>query len=295
MANQELGNKLLGLRREVLYLMLILATTIPLFFNVKLPNEPKPESVAFFEAITNIPEGSTVIIQSDWTESTKGENGGSMQALLRTLMRKKVKFAILSASDPQAPKVARNMVNKVNLELPEADRYKKWQDWVELGFFPNAEGLGTAISTDIRKAFGARRDSGVGAEGLQPVFQSPVLKDIHKVEDLAAYVVVTGTKSIVIAIERFSRQVNMLGMITGVMGPETLNYYISNQLKGLAVGLKGTYDLEYLMDQYPPFQGQQNIDRGPRYVLALHAAIFLLIIMVVIGNIGVFLTRGAKK
>lgn len=291
--NKTLGEKLLSLPKTVLYLLLILATAVPLFIPAQLPNTPKPEAVALYDAVMALPEGSTIIIQSDWTESTRGENGGLMDAMLRIIMRRKIKFAILGI-DPQSPQVARNLVNRVNKELPEADRYKKWEDWVELGFFPNAEGLGKAISADIRKALGSRRDAGVGMP-LRPVFESPVLSKINKIEDADMYLVVTASKSIVIAIERFSRQTKMAGMVTGVMGPETLNYYLSGQLVGLAVGLKGAYDLETLMSQNKAWEGQRNLDKGPIYILSLHVAIGLLILMVVLGNVGVFLTRGQAK
>lgn len=288
--NAELGRKLLSIPKPVIFALLILATAVPLLFSVKLQNEPKPEVVDLYKAILDLPEGSTVVIQSDWTESTKGENGGLMDALVRILIRQKIKFAILSVSDTQAPMVARNLVNRIISESPPDQRYKKWNDWVELGFFPNAESLGQTISQNIRKAFGERRDSGVGIP-LTPVFESPVLSKINKVDDLGMYIVVTGTNSIVTAIERFSRQVKMTGLVTGVMGPETYNYYTSHQLAGLATGLKGAYDLEGLMATNPKYAGMRNLDVGPRYIFSLHVAIALLIILVVIGNVGVFLSR----
>lgn len=287
---RTLGEKLLSIRREWLFAILIVGVSIPQFFSVPLPNLPKPESKDLFDALNTLPEGATVLIQSDWTESTRGENRGHFDALLRILMRRKAKFALLSVADTQAPQVARDVVFDLNEERRAAglEPYKKWDDWIELGYFPNAEGLGQAMRANIRDAFGSRRDKAPG--GIeQPVFQSPVLQNINKVEDLELFMVVTGTKSIVIAIERLSDKAKMAGMVTGVMGPETLNYYISGQLKGLAVGLKGVYDMETQMEETYP--GQKNLDKGAKYIFTLHIGIGLLILAVVVGNLGVFMTR----
>ena len=144
MQPKSIGDRLLGIRREVLSLVLIPGVSIPLFMDVRLPNQPKAESQAFFDVVTSLKEGDTILIQTDWTESTRGENGGLMKCLLRMVMRQKAKFAILSVSDVQAPEVARNVMAELNAERKKANQptYEKWTDWVELGFFPNAEALG---------------------------------------------------------------------------------------------------------------------------------------------------------
>lgn len=293
---KSLGDKLLGIRREVLFLILIIGVTIPLFMDVRLPNQPKPESQAFFDLVSNLQEGDTILIQTDWTESTRGENGGLMKALLRMVMRQKAKFAIYSVSDVQAPEVARNIMAELNIERQKANQpvYNKWTDWVELGYFPNAEALGQSMKANIRNAFGSKRDANATGES-RPVFESPVLSNINKVGDFKLFAVVTGTQSITIAMERVSKLVPMVGMVTGVMGPEQLNYYLSGQIKGLAIGLKGVYDLEFLMEDKPEYEGQINIDKGPKYIFALHIGIGLMILAIVAGNLGVFLTRNRRN
>ena len=158
----------------------------------------------------------------------------------------------------------------------------------ELGFFPNAEALGQSMKANVRNAFGSKRDANTAGD-WRPVFESPVLTNINKMADFKIFAVVTGTKSINIAMERVGRLTPMVGMVTGVMGPEQLNYFLSGQIKGLAIGLKGVYDLEGLMEtKYP---GEINIDKGPKYIFALHIGIGLMILAIVAGNVGVFLTR----
>jgi hypothetical protein len=309
MANVEgrksLGEKLLSIKRQTLFVILFAVTTIPHFFPTTIPNRPRDEAIDLYRHLMALGPESRVIVQSDWTESTRGESRGQMDALLRILMRREVKFALMSMGDPQAIQVARDVVTTINQERIANDQapYRRWEDWISLGYFPNAEGTGNAIAANIRDAFRGRRDVGPGGN-MTDVFQSPVLGPIQRVEDLDMYIVNTGSKTIIISLERLSRRVRMAGLVTGVMGPETLNYYISGQLIGLSAGLKGVYDLETLMQNgftgtlergeqvtVPGFPGDINLDKGTRYILTLHAAIGLLILAVIVGNIGVALTR----
>lgn len=307
---KTLGEKLLSIPRGVLFLILILATAIPLRCKVTIPNSPAENSANLYRVLMSIPEGSTVLVQSDWTNSTRGESRGQFDALLRILMRRNIKFAMLSVGDPQAPQVAKDVVDAINRERAEKGQrqYRRWEDWLSLGLFPNAEGTGNGIALNLANTFATKEES--DASGMKrKVMLSPVFKGVESVGDIAAYIIVTGTKSSQIAIERLNNKVTMLALVTGVMGPETLTYYASGQLKGMSAGLKGVYDLETMMEsglnvpgsvvnqvpsvpgEYPGFPGETNLAKGTQYILTLHSAIFLLITAVVIGNIGVILSR----
>jgi len=98
-------------------------------------------------------------------------------------------------------------------------------------------------------------------------------------------------------------------MVTGVMVPENTTYYASGQLKGLCGGVKGVYDLETMMEDgvnvegphkvlsekytevIPGFPGKTNAGKGTAYYPSLHFALFLLILAVVTGNVGMFLAK----
>ncbi len=299
---KSLGEKLQSINRSTLFLILIICTSVPLFFPVKLPNRTDAPSQDLYQKLMTLPEGSTVLVQSDWTNSTRGESGGQFNALMRILMRRHIKACIYTAADPQAPEVARNAIAELNkqqdaAQLPE---YKEWEDWVHLGFFPSAEGTSVSFGTDVRKAFaGKKATSPSGSK--EDVFQSPVLKNIHAVRDFPLMILITASNTSNVAIERLYGKVPLAMMVTGVMGPETQVYYDSHQLVGLSKGLKGVYDIENMMQDgakiggqsFPPFTGPGviNKDLGTRYYPTLHAALLLLIVAVVIGNVGMFLSR----
>lgn len=299
---KTLGEKLQSINRSTLFLILILATSVPLFFPVALPNRTDAPAQDLYQKLMTLPEGSTVLVQSDWTQSTRGESGGQFNALMRILMRRHIKACIYTAADPQAPEVARNAILDLNKQQADAGLppYSEWNDWVHLGFFPSAEGTSVSIGNDVRKAFAGKKASPpTGAK--EDVFQSPVLKDIRTVRDFPLMVLVTASNTSNVAIERLYGKVPLAMMVTGVMGPETQVYYDSHQLVGLSKGLKGVYDLENMMEdgatiggqKFPPFKGKGmiNHDLGTLYYPTLHAALLLLILAVIIGNVGMFMSR----
>jgi hypothetical protein len=312
-------DKLQSVDRRILYVILVVATSLPFLWTYTIPVDPDPSSKDFYAAVTAVPADKTMFIQSDWTNSTRGESAGHMEALYRILMAKGQKFVIFGLADAQSPQVYRNALMRVNLEREKAGlpTYKPWVDYIDLGFFPNAEGTSVSMANDIRKIFGTRRvkdDKGVERN----VFESPPLQNVKKIGDAGMMTVITASASIDVAVQRLSDKVTMTCMCTGVIGPTALTFYQSGQLKGVAVGLKGVYDVEYMMKNglnvpgpdgkvavtFPqksevsaepmPADKVVGVNRGGRYYLSLHAALILVILFVVLGNVGMFASRGRK-
>lgn len=310
--------KLQNADKRILYLILVVFTTIPLlpvFSNIVLPNEAAPQTKSLYMTLSSVPEGKTIFIQSDWTLSTRGENAGHIEALFRIAMARKLKFVIYTVADAQAPGVWREYLRRINAERKSQGlkEYKQWEDYVDLGYFPNAEGTLIAIGLDIKKIFGTRRvkDPSQGVD--RPVFESPVLAGVNRVQDAGAYVVITASSSVDRTIERLNDKTSISVMCTGVIGPSVLPYFQSGQVKGVAIGLKGVVDMEYMMKNglntpnsdgkvlvnwpgnedkvAPPITEGTTIARGTKYFISFHAAIVLLILAVFLGNLGMFLSR----
>lgn len=305
-----------GIRREVLFMVLFAVCSLSLFIKVTIPNRVADSSADLYRVIMNLPTDKPVFIQSDWTGSTRGESRAQFQAVVRMLMQRGVKFGFMSVGDPQAPEVARITIRELNEERKKVglEPYRQWDDYVFVGFFPGAEASMQSISANLGSAIANNRDA--DASGVKrPVVESPVLQGVGKVEDLGAYIIVTGTKSSRIAIERLSGKLTMIGLVTGVMGPETFNYYQTGQLSGLSIGLKGAYDLETMMKsglnvkdadgkvavgnskvtaEVPPFPSDgkyKTLDNAQLYIVPLHAAILLLIGAVIAGNVQMLKAR----
>ena len=295
-----LGARLQSIPKQAIFAVLILCATIPLFFDVKIPNVPVDSSVDFFRALMRLGPGDRVLIQSDWTNSLRGESGGEAQAVLRILMRKRVKFAVFSVADPQAPQVMRDQIARIAQEEADAGRYRyqPFEDYVVAGYFPNAEGTVTAIDGAILKAFAGRKDVPPGGTATD-VRQSPVFDGIRDLSDFKYLVAITGSNTSRTTIERVKKTPLLFG-VTGVMVPESQNNYTAGQLKGLVGGVKGVFDLETLMETGLPdegiagFKGMKNAGMGTAYYPTLHVCLTLLILAVVVGNVGMVLSRRGR-
>jgi hypothetical protein len=310
--------KLGSFQSITLYIALIVVSTIALFPKIEIPNEPDQQTVDLFVALMQIPEDKPILIQSDWTNSSRGESAGSFEALMRLLMRKNVKFVLYSVGDPQAPQVARDVIARVNAErVKENDpRYVNGVNYAEAGYFPNAEGVGVAMASDVRKALTGRRVRLPDGNEVD-LWKLGFLSNAKKVEDFGMLINVTASGTIDVIVERLGGKIPLTLMCTGVMGPQAVPYYASKQLKGLSIGLKGVYEMESMM-QYgvrganvpatgkddrrivsknnkavdiKGFEGKTNFARGNSYYLALHVALFLLIGCVLLGNLELIANR----
>jgi hypothetical protein len=310
------GRRLQSLPKPLIYLILILATSIPLFKPFKVPNVPQDAAIDLYASLMQLPTDRPVLIASDWTGSTRGESKGAFRAIVKILIRRGIKFAIYSTGGPEAPQVARDAIAEINAErrAKNQSEFKQWTDWVMVGYFAGSEATTNGIATDIRATFKGAKDVAPG-QGLQPVLTSPVFQGITKVQDFASLILITASKTSNFTIERIPRKSMPLAMaVTGVMVPETQNFYQAGQIVGFAGGLKGVYDLETMMEvgvndpnskdtvksdkwqTVPGWPGEDNVGQATAYYPTLHFAMALMILMIVLGNIGMFLSKkGARR
>jgi hypothetical protein len=315
-----LGAKLQAMPKQVIYLVLILVTTVPLFFDVAVPNEPLEATQDYYATLEQLPEGSRVLLASDWTGSTRGESKGAFRSTLNILIRRKAKVAFYTTADPQAPRVAQDAINELNAERRRANlpEFKRWEDWISLGYFPDSEAANNGIANDLLGAFSGRKDFPPGAPP-RDVFASPVLQGITKVGQIPLLLIVTASKTSNFTVERIKPDrktgyPKLLFAVTGVMVPETQVFYQSKQIAGYCGGLKGVYDLEQLMenginfpskdkavvksDKYdvvPGYPSPSNKGQGTRYYPTLHFALALMILLVIVGNVGMALSKREAK
>ncbi len=314
-------DKLQKMDRRILYIILIVVCSLGLLSGVgKLPVFVDQQAIDLYTTLQTVPVDKPVLIQSDWTSSTRGENLGHLEALLRIVMARKIKFAIYSVGDAQAVQVARNVIMRINEERTKGGLkpYAKGEDYVEVGLFPQPEAIGNDMGNDIRKAWGDKRTTTPsGAE--VPIFETPVLKNVKKVGDASLMVVITASDTIDKAVQRLSKKVTMACMCTGVIGPSVLPYYQAGQVKGFASGLKAVYEMEFMMANgvniesldtdghkvtlvesskpgiVPKVSEGVTFARGDKYYATFHGAMALLIGAVILGNIGMFASRRAAR
>jgi len=301
--------------RRILYGILVVCVCIGLFFPSTIRTDPDPSSKSFYAAVQKLPKGSTIIVQTDWTNSTRGESLGHFENLMRLLMNGEHKFVFYSAADPAAPQVARTVLARIVAERKSQGlrEYKVGEDYVDLGFFPNAEATNTSMGANLKAAWAGRKSKTPSGTEID-IFKTPVLANVNRIEDCQMMIVITASQSIDIAVQRLAQKIDITALVTGVVGPTVLPFYQSDQIKGVAVGLKGVYDIEYLMEYgiddvkiegqpyatagkegpVPKTEIGTRFSRGRQYYGTLHVALTLLILAVVMGNVAMFAARRRK-
>jgi len=307
--------------RRVLYLILAVVASVGLFVRAEIKVDPDAYAKDWYAGVMAIPEDKPILLQTDWTNSTRGENAGHMEAILRILMARKIKFLMYSF-DPQSPQVARDVIRRINQEREDQglQPYKPWIDYVDAGYFPNAENSLVAVGNNPRQFFNSKKVKDDSGTDRVP-FDAPFMQGANQLNSFSTLIVITASDTIDYAVQRLSGRIPIFTNVTGVVGPGVLPYYQSKQLAGVGVGLKGVYDIEYMMTfgvNYPNYQeatvkdkdkqdrvvpplseGSVNSDgdkrpyfgRGARYYVTFHFVMFLMILAIILGNIAMFAGR----
>jgi hypothetical protein len=261
--------------RRYLYALLLLTVTIPFFIKTRLPVVVSPQTLALYKAIDALPPNSFVLFGVDWGAGTSGESQPQTEAIMRHLMKRRLRFALL-AFDPQ-PKT---LVQRIATRLQGEYGYQEGRDWVNFGYkiaqenFLKAfgQGIPAAVVTDIHST---------------PIASLPVMEGIRTARDIKFLIDVTpsGTYESYIRFLQGPYQIPMGLAPTAVMGPEAFNYLDSGQLVGMAVGLQGAIEYEYLVGTF---------GKATRANVSSSFAHLLIITFILLGNLAMILERRRK-
>ncbi|GMV37968.1 MAG: hypothetical protein AMXMBFR61_24760 [Fimbriimonadales bacterium] len=285
--------KLQTIDRRILYLILIIVVSIFIVYPVSLPNQPLPQSRKLFDLINDAPDGSLVFISSGWTMSSRGESLPLYQALVRLCMRKNHRIAVISLTEPAAAGFALSSLVEVAREKYHPP-YIEGKNWVSLGYMPAGDAYIQSLTSNIQGALDKAEVRG------QPATKSEMLKDVKSLKEFVVVVDVSASASYLLWVERVHGIVPLGLMCTGVMFPEALPYQKSGQLAGVAFGARGAYDFETMMAEDPKLSPSEDAAKmayglGREYMTPLTAAMILLTLAIVVGNVAMVMARKSAE
>lgn len=265
------------LDRRIVYLGLLILTLLPLVFRWSLPLYVTEPARKMYAAIEELPTDKLVLISSDWDAGTQAESRPQMIALVRHLIRRNLKFAVLSISYPTSPQLAQDAVLRaIQLEGAES-RYREGEEWVNLGYRVMDDPWMRSLATDIAGAIKTDRNG-------KPVSEIPLMKDVHKFGpngQVSMVIDLTGSTTIEPYYQYLTPTGAKIGLgCTAVMAPEQYPYLDSGQLSGLLTGMKGGAEYEQILKA--PGSGTPAM-AGQSFA---HLYILLLIIL---GNLSVLI------
>ena len=268
-----------NLDRRYLYALLILAVALPFFFNVPMTVPATQSTESLYDKIESLPAGSFVLFGGDWSAGTRGENRPQSEVLIRHMMRKKLRFALIAFADPQG----KTLMQDIAVQFQSQYGYREGVDWVNWGWrvASGQENFLKALAQDVLTT------AGTDIHGAQ-VATLPVMQGIRTGRDFSLIIDVTGTASYQAYIQFLQGpcKVPMALGTTSVMAPEAFNYLDSGQLSGMLNGVQGAYEYEQKLG----IEG-----RATRAGLSLSFAHLLIIGMILLGNGAMLMERRQQK
>ncbi len=272
-------DKFENLDRRWVYLLSWLFVLFPLMFPLGLPVPINKESQQWYKAISDIPDGSTVVFAPMYGTSGMPELFPMTLATMHQLWSKDVKIIVVSFW-AEGPLVFTQLLNQMN---PTTYGKTYGVDWINLGYIPGSEPAMRAFGDDMAKAVAKDYIEG------KNLSEFPIMQNVNNAEDIDLIISIeTGTPGLTEWLRQWQEpyRVPIVVGCIGVSAPGMAPFLQSGQLSALLPGLTSSAEYELLINR------KGLAIAGVDAVSMSH---ILIVILVVLGNIGYFVNRGKKS
>jgi len=259
--------------RACIYLLLAGVVVWQILAPVRLPVASSAATQGISDAIHAVPRDKLVILSADWDASTEAETGPQTTAVMHAILREKKRFAILNLVSPAGVKLAGDRAQEVAKQYG-AQYGVDWCNWgYKYGYENVVIGLGKNIPATIKSDAGGK-----------PMAALPMMAGVRDIHDVGLVIEITGSQITEYWLEfiQGTYGIPLANGVTAVMAPSYYPYLDSGQLKGMMVGAKGAAEMENLAGR----PGQAT-----RIMYVQSWAHLLILLLIVAGNLGYFLSR----
>ncbi|MHB9134152.1 MAG: hypothetical protein ACYDBB_24035 [Armatimonadota bacterium] len=299
--------RLQSIDRRWVYLLLAATLVSTLLMNKTVDPIVLPSVQQLYTAVDQAKagddDGKIILVGMTFSAGTIGENGNQARALIRHLMLTHKRFAVMSISEPQGATYAQ----RITEDIAKQYGYEYGKDWINFGYQIGTLAFFKAFPRDIPGTL-----HGVDATQGKPLDSFPIMHGIKTINDVALHVEITASSSMLdwlqIVQPTTKPRLKIGYACTGVMATEAYPFLDSHQLIGMMPGLKGAADYEKLVDELEDREmkaGRVKEAFNPelmKSVPAFHyparklmfaqgAAHLLLIVLIILGNVGLLLSR----
>ena len=274
----RLLRKLESIDRRWIYLVIFAAVVIPFLMDLNLPvGKHSPSTTAVHDYIEQLPPGSVIQMSFDYGPASMPELEPMARAVVRHAFEDGHRILAMTLN-PQGALMIRRVLDEVATELNK----EYGVDYVDAGFKPGGVAVILGMGRDIVRVF-----ENMDARGNK-LSAMPMMRDVADYDDIALMIDFAASNLplawIAYAHEQYGLQIG-LG-VTAVMATDLYPYWKSGQLVGLINGLKGAAEYEELVGA-PGF--------GVLGMSSQSIAHLLIILFIIMGNIGYFVTRRASQ
>lgn len=264
------------LDRRWVYTAVWVAVILPFLFPTPLPISVTPEARSLYDAVEALPDGSDVMVVFDYYPSTIAECEPIAIAALHHLFRKNCRVVTLSNIPYGGP----SMAERVTRMMAEKYNKKYGVDFVNLGYKYGYVAVLSGMGKSIESIFPTDYSG-------TPLSQLPLMDSVKNYHDVKFIFEIADNATadywVSIVNAQYGVPIGCGG--TAVMAPKFYAYVASGQFVGLLGGMRGAAEYEKLINE----TGTATV--GMQAQSMVH---FLIIALVILGNIGFFAMRGRK-
>lgn len=294
---QDFLNKLLTIDRRIIFLVIFLALSAPIFLQITLPIPVTSEVRILYDALEALPRGSRILVSCDYDPGSEPELQPMAEAAFRYFVQRHLKFIIIGlwAQGPIQGNTALSSIDEAkdefivengdtlyfgqDLLVVGSDTARYGVDFINLGFQAGNEVVIQRMGTSVEAAFPSERRFG------RPMREFPIMDGIYRLADFDFVLNFSagfpGTVEWVqFAVDRFHVPVGAGN--TAVQAPLAYPYLDTGQLTGILGGMKGGAEFERLV-------GHQA--RATMSMTSQTMSHIFVILFIVVGNVAYFATR----
>jgi len=269
-------DRLMNLDRRWVYLVVGIAVIIPVLNPFRVPVFVTEEVKAIYDYIEGLKPGDVLFLAIDYDPQAMAEVHPMAKAIIKQCFSKDIKL-IISALSQNGPGMAEQLISELAREFNK----KSGVDYCYLGYKPYPGIVILAMGQNFRIPFPTDY-YGVPLDSL------PMMRNIRNYDDVEAVIDIAATNAVDYWIVNANGRYNVK-LAIGVTGVMTANYYpylASGQIFGLMGGLKGASEYEALSRQG---------DRAIKMMSIQTTAHVVIVLFIVAGNIGYFMSKRRKK
>ncbi|HCP46301.1 MAG TPA: hypothetical protein DIU15_09680 [Deltaproteobacteria bacterium] len=271
--------------RRWVFLGMALAIVLPMLVPFSLPFKVDQRVQDLYDRVEALEAGDTVYISADFDPGSRPELEPFFRTHLHHLFRQDVRV-VMGTLWATAPPLVKPILEDIAQEYGK--EYGK--DWTFLGYVEGKELAIKSLGQSVRKTY-PLDDRGNKTADLAVMAGLDAMRDFDILTSVSAGF--PGTQAFVLQIQG-QYNLEMASACTAVSAPDYIPYYQSGQLFGLSGGMPGSAQYEKLVyasvppekrPRLPATSGMNVLSIGHLYI----------IILLLLGNLAFFLTRGGEE
>ena len=284
---KEFFIKLASLNRTVIYLIITIGVLLPLVVPLNLGQKMSPPTEHLYTFIDTLPKGSHILISADYDPSTLPELQPMLEAIIKHAILRGVIPMVMSLY-PQGTGLGIQACEKAKETLGA----RPDTDYVILGYKPGFSAVILGIGEDIKKIFPTNY-SGI------PLDSIPAARGVKNYNDIALVISLSGSSTplawVTYAYTKYNQK--LATGVTAVSAADFYPYLQTGQFIGALMGMKGAAEYEYQVNKLLEKRGYEKAKSvfAVRGMEANSIAHFLIMLFIIIGNLGYFLTKKRRE